>query len=255
MEKRSSVLWTALVVTIAILLAAVLLGAGILIGRSSTETRAILLPPDADPEQAVEFVRSDNTITVVGKSQVVIEPEIAVLGLGVEICDPEAQAANRKVNQHLETLILEMQQAGVSREDIRLGSFSLYPTYYDQRLTGFCANNSLSITSKDLDNISALMDSAIEGGATNVYGVTFTVEDTNAAAQDGIRAAFEDAERQAQQMAALLHRTVRRATTVNVQLSAFVVAVKTGYAGGGGMSDAQDQAMGVSVTVVYELSD
>jgi hypothetical protein len=255
MEKRSSVLWTALMVTIAVLLAAVLLGAGLLIGRSSSEARAILLQGDSDPEQAVEFVRSDNTITVVGKSRIVIEPEIAVLGLGVEICDPEAQTANRKVNERLETLILEMQHAGVAREAISLGSFSLYPTYYDQRLTGFCANNSLSVTSKDLDNISALMDNAIEGGATNVYGVTFTVEDTSAAAQDGIRAAFEDAERQAQQMAALLHRTVRRANTVNVQLNGFVVAAKAGYAGGGGMSDAQDQTMGVTVTVVYELSD
>ncbi len=255
MDRRLTVLWTVLIFSMTVLLAAVLLGAGVLIGRSSMEPRAFYLQTGTDPEDALEYMRSENTITVVGKSQIVVEPEIAVLGLGIEICDKEARTANQQVNTQLNLLIQELQKAGVSRKDINLGSFSLYPRYYDQQFLGFCANNRVSVTSEDLDNISALMDSAIEGGATDVYGVTFTVKDTSAAAQDGIRAAFEDAERQAQQMAALLHRSVRRAVTVNVQLNGFVVTAKSGYSGGGGMTDAQDQAMGVVVTVVYELSE
>jgi len=251
MDKRL----TGLLLSITVLLAAVLLGAGILIGRSSMEPRTFFLQSETNPESVLEYVRSENTITVIGKSQIVIKPEIAVLNLGVEICDLQAKTANRLVNARLDSLIQRMQKAGISRENINLGGFTLYPTYYNQEMTGFCASNRLSVTSEDLENISALMDHAIEGGATNVYGVTFTVKDTGAAAQDGIRVAFEDAERQASQMAALLHRTVRRAVSVNVQLNGFVVAATAGYRGGGGMSDAQDQSMGVVVTVVYELSE
>jgi uncharacterized protein YggE len=237
------------------LLAVLLLSAGILIGRSSLEPRTFILQSGADPKNTLQYVRSENTITVVGRSQIVIKPEIAVLMLGVELCDQEAGTANRLVNQRLNALIEDLQKAGISREDITLGSFSLYPTYQYQELTGFCASNRLSVTTQDLKKISALMDSAIEAGATNVYGVSFTVKDTSAAAQEGIRVAFEDAERQASQMATLLHRSVRRAVTVDVKLNGFVVAATAGYRGGGGMSDPQDQSMGVVVTVVYELSE
>ncbi len=231
-------------IVIAGLAGIVLIGSGILIGHSTSPAAgAVSNPPELT-----------NTVTIQGHGSLRVKPEIAQLSMGVEQCSQAASEANQAVNAGLATVTKRLNEAGVDGKDIIPTSFSLYPNY-QQSLSGFCATNQLVVTTANLDEVSRLIDLAIEAGVTNVYGVSFTMKDTEAAKQTVIDLAMADADKQAQRLAALLNRPVRHVVKVNMEtidnLSSYILGYRGG--GGGGAVAPQEGTVETTVTVVYEL--
>ncbi len=228
----------------AVLAGILLIGLGILIGHSSQQTSAAI-------SNATE---PSNTVTIQGHGSLRVKPEIAQLSMGVEQCSQAASEANQAVNEGLATVTKRLKEAGVDEKDIMPTSFSLYPNY-QQSLSGFCATNQLVVTTANLDEVSRLIDLAIEAGVTNVYGVSFTMKDTEAAKQTVIDLAMADADKQAQRLSALLNRPVRHVVKVNMEtidnLSSYILGYRGG--GGGGAVAPREGTVETTVTVVYEL--
>jgi uncharacterized protein YggE len=109
------------------------------------------------------------------------------------------------------------------------------------------------VTTEDLPGVSSLLDSAIEAGITNVYGIVFTVKDTSPVRQAAIRLAYADAEQQAQQLSSLLGQPIRRAIKVDVEVNDNLSGYIAGYTGGGGVVEPQEGTLYVNVTLVYGL--
>jgi uncharacterized protein YggE len=85
---------------------------------------------------------------------------------------------------------------------VQTSRYSIQPVYGDnqarQKITGFVASNSVTITVRKLEDIGGLMDKLVKAGANTMGGIEFVV--TNASKlMDSVRAdALRDAKRKAQ---------------------------------------------------------
>ncbi|HEY64145.1 MAG TPA: SIMPL domain-containing protein [Caldilineae bacterium] len=159
------------------------------------------------------------TITVVGQGVVRVDPDVARAQIGVEVLAPTVKEAVAQ-NQELMTAVLEaLQEAGVDAKDIRTSNYSIRferepymprpavpegaegPTAPQGR---YRVSNMVQVTIRDLEEVAAVLDAAIEAGANNIWGVSFGVEDTAAEAESEARAkAMENAREKAAELAEL----------------------------------------------------
>jgi uncharacterized protein len=243
MEKKSLLITVAVTTVCGVMLVVL----GMLLGRAFAQA-----PLPAGATSPAQF---DNTATFVGHGVVKAKPEIAHISLGIEICEGAASQANQEVNSRLITITAELKTAGVPADGIVPTDFSMYSrsNNMDPQVTDFCAANALVVTTDKLNEVSRLLDVAIEAGATNVYGVSFTVKDTSKARQEAISRALADAQQQAERLSGLLNRSVAHIVKVDVTLQDDSSQYYTGYSGGGGSVAPQANSIESTVTVVFEL--
>lgn len=147
------------------------------------------------------------TINVNGSSQVILEPDVAYVSIGVHSESEDAKEAVATNNQQSQAVIDALVEAGVDPKDIQTTNFSIYP---QERYspTGeslgkyFAADNTVYVKVRDLDGLGDLLDTAVQAGANTIYGISFDVENKDAAMEQGRTAAVENAQMQAEQLAA-----------------------------------------------------
>ena len=172
---------------------------------------AIMLPArNAQAQDAAAPVTGvTRTITVVGEGKVDVQPDVAYLNLGVVVTRPtvrEASSANQEV---IDAVIMAVKDAGVAEEDIQTSSFSVNVNNYGpngimpETEWTYQVSNNVNVTIRDLASVSKVLDTAIEAGANNIYGVNFALQDSAAAQSEARRAAVADAEARAEDLAAL----------------------------------------------------
>lgn len=247
MEKKSLLITVATAAVCGVMLVVL----GMVLGRSFAQA-----PMLADAGHAASSAPLDNTATFEGRGAVTAKPEIAHLFLGIEICGEAASQANQEVNNRLVTVTAELKKAGVPADGIVPANFSMYPrsSGMDSQTTGFCAANALDVTTDKLNEVSRLLDVAIEAGATNVYGVAFAGKDISQARQEAISRALADAQQQAERLSSLLNRSVGHIVKVEVALQDDLSGY-TGYSGGGGSVAPQANSIAATVKVVFELGE
>jgi uncharacterized protein YggE len=253
MERKTFVIGT----IAAILSGIVLLALGVMAGHSWPQSRVLILNPAEANANAASVTQVENTVTIQGQSAVKAKPDIARLFMGITACDSDAAKANQEINDKLAVSIERLKSAGAPKEDIVPSEFSMYPRYSNYNegtITGFCATNRLVVTTDNLQDVSRLLDTAIEAGVTNVYGVVFTVKDTSPVRQEAIRLAYADAEQQVRQLSSLLGQRARHVIKANVQINDNLTGYIAGYTGGGGAVESQEGTLNVNVTLVYALS-
>ena len=108
---------------------------------------------------------------------------------------------------------------------VTTGGYSLDPQY-DQRqnekprIIGYNAQNTVTVNTRSLDLVGALIDSAIAAGANRVNSLNFSVKDDTKARTEAIAIATRDARAQADALASALDvklGKVLKATTVSEQ--------------------------------------
>ncbi len=174
---------------------------------------AVMLPARnaqaQDAGAAAPVTGVTRTITVVGEGKVDVQPDVAYLNLGVVVTRPtvrEASSANQEV---IDAVIAAVKDAGVAEEDIQTSSFSVNVNNYGpngimpEAEWTYQVSNNVNVTIRDLASVSKVLDTAIEAGANNIYGVNFALQDSAAAQSEARRAAVADAEARAEDLAAL----------------------------------------------------
>ena len=237
-----------------VLLAIILLGIGTLIGRSLYEPKTVVLnTTGGSVNSSTKFAQTQNTITVVGHNNPTVSPNVALINLGIEICDPDAEKANQEVNAKLISLTTGLQAIGLDKESIVPSDFTEYPQSLGAADQQFCAINQVEVTTTKLNEVSNILNQALASGANNVYGVNFTSNDLELATQKGIQLAYQDAENQAQTLAKSMNESIQGIVSSNVDLSGNLLGVFVGYSGGGGAVSPQNNTLTISVTVVYAV--
>jgi uncharacterized protein YggE len=157
---------------------------------------ALALSPAAAQERL-----SPPHISISGEATMTATPDMARIRAGVAATGAtarEASAANRKA---MAAAMTAVKAAGIAEKDIQTSRYSIQPVYSNtpqQKITGFIANNSVTLTLHKLDGIGDLIDKLTEAGANSLGGVEFVVSDANRLL-DKIRGeALADARRKAQ---------------------------------------------------------
>jgi hypothetical protein len=150
-------------------------------------------------------------IWVGGSGRVVITPDLATLSLGVESRSKTVEQARAEAAQAMSAVMDVLKKNGIADKDIRTEYFNIQPEYVwndfskRQEITGYRVSNSLSVKSRNLDGLGALIDAVSQAGGdlVRINGISFSAEHPEAYAGQAREAAVKDAMAKAQQFATL----------------------------------------------------
>jgi len=121
----------------------------------------------------------DSTLSVNANIELEVEPDMAVISLGVSHLMPDASEAQEAVNSSMNSIIDALGDMGVTEEDIETTQISLYEErrWYqeDYETYGWRASQTININTTDLENAGDIIDVCVANGANDINGVTFTL--------------------------------------------------------------------------------
>jgi len=128
---------------------------------TTPHVQAIGAPGSANAHPGTVVVRAEGSVQAV--------PDIAVLGISVDITQPSVAAARDRAAGVTETVIDEFRTLGVEDRDMQTSRFSIQPDYRytddgRRRLAGYRVVHALTVTYRDLDTVGAAIDAVSEAG-------------------------------------------------------------------------------------------
>ena len=123
-------------------------------------------------------------IWVTGKGSITLEPDLALVNIGVETEAKTVTEARRKSAIAMEAVVSAVKAKGLTDRDVQTTSFNIWPRYdYLERgreLIGYTVSNSSSIKVRNISDVGPIIDDVANAGgnATRINGISFTVEDT-----------------------------------------------------------------------------
>ncbi len=150
-------------------------------------------------------------LVVMGTGTASAEPEVAHVTFGVEVQGADAAAVVDEAARKINSALAAAREVGVAEEDLHTVEYNLWvETVYDReqgRPTGeviYHLSHTVRATVRDLSRLGDLLAAVVAAGANTVSDVTFSVEDPAALVAEARRAALEDAQAKAEQMAQVL---------------------------------------------------
>jgi uncharacterized protein YggE len=151
--------------------------------------------------------QESRTIEVTGSGEAHVAPDVASLNLAIETHAATAQQSagqNAALAQKVvDALTTKLQGKG----KVWTGGYSLYPEYNEPRpnekpvVTGYRAENSITVETGEIGMLGGLIDTAIEAGANRINFLNFTLRDESQARSQAIALAAKDAQTQADSLA------------------------------------------------------
>jgi uncharacterized protein YggE len=202
-------------------------------------------------------IAADNIVTVTGESSVSVPPDSALIRLGVSTRGKTAREANDANASQMTGVLTAVKAAGIAEKDIQTSRLSLQPqtevTGGASRLVGFQATNQITVTIREIDKLSTLLDRAIAAGANEMSGVEFVVSDYSKLLDQARGEAIADARRKAEIYARAAGLKLGRAVSITEEnaspprpmqaMRAAAVPIAPG-----------EQKLQASVSVSYELT-
>jgi hypothetical protein len=217
-------------------------------------------PSMAEAQSAVDEARSQElpapgvqapaapvrSITVVGEGKVSIKPDVAQTNIGVEVLGDTAKQASVDAEAAMTAVLAAVKAQGIADKDIQTSGFNIWAErpYTEGAPTGqviYHVSNTVNVTIRDLEKVGPVLDAAIEAGANNIYGVTFSVADPSPLMSEARGKATQDALAKAGELAELNQVTLGDLISVSEVIAqggfyaaGFPRAAAEGLGGGGG---------------------
>jgi len=147
------------------------------------------------------------TINVTGMGTVHVEPDIAIVSLGVQTPGPDVGLAVQQNNQNARAVMEALLELGVAPEDMRTTNFyvSSQPQFDPMGMptgeTSYTVDNTIFFTLRAPDKLGAVLQAALRAGSNSVQSVNYSVADPSVPMDDARDIAVTDAQRQAEQLA------------------------------------------------------
>ncbi|GAA0281505.1 SIMPL domain-containing protein [Alteraurantiacibacter aestuarii] len=179
------------------------------LAASLTAASALSLPIAATAAQ-VQIQATGPVIELSVTENVASDPDIANLSAGVTTQAQTAVEAMRLNARQMSRVIDQIEALGVERDDIQTSGINLNAEYdYDQEsrqqvFRGYRVSNQVNVTLRDIDETGAVLDALVAAGATDLGGISWTIDDPAAAREQARAAAIETARERAR---AYAHRS------------------------------------------------
>lgn len=169
-----------------------------------------------------------NVITVSGEGEVFAVPDIAEFGFSVVSEAASLDEAQADAAERMNAVIAYLREQGIEERDIKTTNYSANPRYeyHDAAvsypsmgggaepammpvwnggetrvLVGYEVRQTLSVKVRDTDEAGTIAAGVGELGVTDIYGPNFTIDDEDDLRRDARKAAIEDAQEKARQLA------------------------------------------------------
>lgn len=166
-------------------------------------------------------------ITVLGTGEVLAKPDIGQFSFGVQADGADAGSAQNASAAAMNAILGALSDAGVADTDIKTTNYSLNPKYRtedrvcaygtycppgEQILDGYQVLQTVEVKVRDLASAGTLLTRVGELGATNVSGLSFTIDDDEALKAEARTKAVANAKEKAAAQAADLGVRIVRMT-------------------------------------------
>lgn len=131
-----------------------------------------------------------DTITVDASAETFATPDIAEISFSVIKENKELAAAQESVEAVIQTTLASLKDIGIEDKDIKTTYYNANPRYEygraiclqyrcddgERALVGYEANQSISVTIRNLDNVGKVISALGSTEVSNIYGPNFRVE-------------------------------------------------------------------------------
>lgn len=196
---------------------------------------------------AADTISTDHQITVSGEGQISITPDTAIVSLGVTQSNPDLKTAQDAVNTAMDNIVTAIKAAGIPAKNIQTTGYNINANQDykkpDHPITGYDVFAGISVTVQPLDKAGSIIDTAVQNGANQVGGISFTVQDPTAAAKQARAKAVDAARAKAQQLASLAGVTLGPIININETNGGPVVPYSTPAAAVASSSSSADTSV------------
>lgn len=160
-------------------------------------------------------VAATNTISVTGEGEVFAVPDLATFSVAVQETAKDVQTAQTTATKKNNDIVAYLKSAGVEDRDIQTSEYNIYPQYEysreictstycgpgKQTLTGYQVSQTLTVKVRKTDKAGEILAGVGSKGATNVSGLSFTIDDEDALQAEARGKAIADAKTKADELA------------------------------------------------------
>ena len=143
-----------------------------------------------------------DSFTVTGEGKASIIPDIAVVSAGVTAQGTTVKQAQQELNGKINAVIEGVKKLGIDKKDIQTTNYNISPQYdyknNTQKIIGYQANSNVTIKVRNVDIANGVVDAATAGGANQIGGISFDVEDKTKAENEARVKAVEEAKKKAE---------------------------------------------------------
>ena len=167
----------------------------------------VFLTTGCSMSQPTATADQPQTLNVTGTGTVYIQPDIARVSIGVQTQSTDAGETLAENTANANAIRQVLVEKGVADGDIQTSNFSIsqtidaYANDDPEAQKSFIVQNTMSVTVRDLDMLGEVLAAVVDQGANTIYGVTFDVEDPEAAYIEARDQAIQDARSQAEAIA------------------------------------------------------
>ena len=220
-------------------------------------------------------VNATNTITVTGKGTVDRTPDTAKISFTVQDEQKSLKAAQDNVTKKIDAITQALKDAGVEEKYVKTDAYNSYPQYdyvntircitypcptnNTPVIRGYQVSHNVTVSIKNLDNVSVVLDMLGTNGVTNISGPNFGFEDDTAIAREARDAAIADAKEEAKKLAKSLGVKLVRIVSFSENgggypVPMYAMTAKVEDAGGSAPSlPVGEHNIDSIVTLVYEI--
>lgn len=212
---------------------------------------------------SVTFLQAQerSLVTVTGKGVVKVEPDEVVIKSRIEHEGPSASSVKKQNDEVVSNIISYLKSKGIEEENFQTQYVNLNKNYdYNDKSYSYVANQSISITLKDISEYEMIMKGLLENGLNRIYGIQFQSSDMEKYEEEARKMAVLDAQSKARQLANPLDQSIGAAVTIsesdvrNVQPLYRMDAAMASDAGNAEQSIAPgEMEITIQVTIGFEL--
>lgn len=206
-----------------------------------------------------------DTITTTGYGEAYGKPDMAQVQFGYSAVDTSIGTALEASNGAVERIKQAMLQIGIAEADIQTTNFSVWPEEQYDPMTDqpsgerkYRVENTIQVIIREISKVAEVIETGLDNGANNVYGLTFSIDDTSEIAKQARSAAVADTRQRAEQLASEIGAAlgeVRIMTEISTYGAYPVMRTAAETAvGGGAPSISEGQlVLTIEVNVTYDI--
>jgi len=187
----------------------------------------------------LNFSSQQNGIWVTGQGEVSVEPDIAIISLGIESEDDSVATARDRAAAAMNDVMDTLSSNGIAEKDIQTQYFNIQQVRTWDRetekeiVTGYRVTNTVTVTIRDIEKVGTTIDAVTDAGGdlTRINGINFSIDDPDEYYEAARNEAMTDAKKKAEQLAKLANVDLGNATFISENLYYAPIA-KSGMAMG-----------------------
>lgn len=148
------------------------------------------------------------------------KPDMATINVGVTTEAATAAAAMSQNATQMNNVIAALKRTGIAEKDIQTSNISLNPQYqYNNneppKLTGYQAQNTVTVKVRNLNNVGKAIDAVVKQGSNQINGISFGLDDDGPALDRARKDALNKAKARAELYANAVGMKVSRIVSIS----------------------------------------